>query len=116
MSLVSIGPIELGALEHGNPLHSWGAGHKRSPFSIGGLLTWDHVKQLLALVGNDGAHRTVRGATGTVERIIFAGDLFADLSGTYVLVDFDFSPAKSHTMDENTAPFTLSGTYLGDLA
>lgn len=116
MSLVSIGPITLGPLEHGNPNYSWGRGHRRSPFSIGGLLTWEHVRQLEALVGNDGAVKTVRGATGVVERIVFAGDLFSDRTGTYVLVDFDTSVQKSHTMSDQTAPFTLSGTYLGDLA
>ncbi len=116
MSLVSIGPIVIGALEHGNPTFSWGAGPDSSPFALGGLLTWDHVKQLRALVDNRGAKKTIRGAHGILAQIVFAGDLFANLTGAYVLTSFSFDPAKAHTMDDQTAPFALSGTYLGDVA
>ena len=114
MSLVSIGPIVLGELEHGNPTYSWSAGPGTSPFAIGGLLTWVHVKQLRALVDNQGAIKTIRGATGVHERIEFSGDLFGDLSGHYVLSGFNSDITKAHTMSDQTAPFTLSGTYLGE--
>ncbi len=116
MSLVSIGPVVLGEYEHGNPTYSWGAGGGASPAGLGGLLTWVHVKQLRELVYNSGGQVTIDGATGRLERIEFDGDLFADLSGLYVLTGFGSDPTKNHTMDANTAPFSLTATYLGDQA
>ncbi len=114
MSLVSIGPIALGDYEHGNPSYSWGANPESSPASISGLLTWVHAKQLRALV-RFGKKTTIEGAHGVLEQITFAGDLFSDLSGMYVLTGFSSDPSKGHTMSADTCPFTLTGAYIGDV-
>lgn len=115
MSLVSIGPITLGTYEHGNPSYSWGGSPAGSPAALGGLLTWAHAKQLRALVRH-GRHQTIEGATGVLERIEFSGDLFAELSGLYVLQSANLDPSKSHTMDPEGCPFSLTAAYLGDQA
>lgn len=113
--LVSIGPVSLDYFEHGNPTTSMGAGPDDSHIEIGGYLSWTHVKQLRGLVRDAGGQVTIDGATGVLERIEFAG-LFAEWSGMYVITGFVSSSTWTHTMNPDTAPFTLSATYLEDQA
>jgi hypothetical protein len=118
VSILSIGPVPLDAYDHGNPSFSWSSdagasGMRRA--SISGLLPWTTVKTLSEFVANPHAYVTIHGIEGVVDEIVFGGDLFASLSGLYLMSNFSFDPAKAHTMDPEGAPFSMSAAYLEDM-
>ena len=113
MPLVGIGPVAFGPFDHGNPTYSRGAsGSSRGrPTTLGGLMPWVKADQLLEIL-DDGPRTTWRGVQGVSEYFEFTG-ILASWTGWYHITDFRTDPNKSHTMDPEGAPFTLTAIYRG---
>lgn len=116
MGLVQIGPVSVGADEHGNPSWSWDAdptANDSRAATIAGLLTWRQADQLNEFVDAAGMLANVRGDLGVLAWVHFTGAKLGPRSGWYLLQGMSFSPTKPSTMSDYTAPVSIKALYLG---
>lgn len=70
---------------------------------------------LSELVANRDARTTRGGVTGVQERVVFGAAAMANMTGDYLLLDFQKSPDGINT-DWPYSKFSMKAVYIGDLA
>jgi hypothetical protein len=85
--------------------------------SISGLIPLNAAHELSELIASPAEFRTIGGFAGSLQWVVFDGDVLLPFTGYYLISSFDIDIERELMFGGTTGPtgFSLSAAFFGDL-